>query len=233
MDATCNENNGSINLTVEGGTAPYDYDWNGAAGNVEDPIGLLSGDYDVIVTDVNGCTVSATITVDEPDALALNSIVSDALCEGQSSGSVDLSVSGGTGAGTYSYEWNDVNNQIIEDPIDLSAGSYTVLVTDDNGCTITTTVEVGEPTALSVVSSSQEATCGESNGSIDITVSGGTAPYSYDWNDPAPDVEDPTDLQAGSYDVVIMDANGCTLESTVSVSTPNALEASEEVVLTV
>ena len=225
-EASCNQANGGIDLTVSGGIAPYSFDWSGTASDIEDPQNLQSGDYDVVVTDANGCTTTASVTVTEPDALVISAIPSDALCNGDASGQIDLSVSGGTGTGTYTYLWDDGASQIIEDPIDLLAGTYTVIVTDGNGCTITQAAVIDEPQAIDASGTSLDALCNQSNGSIDLTVTGGTMPYTFDWSGAAADVEDPQGLQAGSYDVTITDNNGCTFTTSVAVNTPTQLAAS-------
>lgn len=220
-EATCNLDNGSIDLTVTGGTAPYTFDWGAGVDPVEDPQNLFAGSYDVIVTDANDCTATETVTVTTPTALAAAAVGTDASCFASASGSIDLTVSGGVAP--FTFEW-DNTPQDIEDPIDLPAGTYTVIVTDATDCTITATAIIGEPTEIEITGTSTDATCGSSNGTINLTVSGGTAPYTYTWNG-APPVEDPTDLIAGTYDVTVTDANDCTMASFVIVNTPNQLQA--------
>ena len=221
-EATCGEANGSIDITVTGGTMPYTYDWSGTLPDEEDPSAVFSGDYDVVVTDANGCTATTSVNVAEPDALAISSVPGDALCNNEPSGTINLTVTGGTTP--YDFQWDDANGQTIEDPVNLLAGNYTVLVTDASGCTISTSALIGEPTALQSSETTVVATCGESNGSIDLTVSGGTAPYTYDWSGVLDDVEDPQGVMSGTYNVTITDNNGCILESSATVSTPNNLE---------
>ncbi len=223
-EATCGEANGSIDLTVTGGTMPYTYDWNGTLPNEEDPAAVLSGNYDVIVTDANGCTASTSVNVSEPAALTISSTPSSALCNNETSGSIDLIVGGGTLP--YTYQWDDAGSQTIEDPISLLAGTYNVIVTDANGCTIEASATIDEPTALQANETTTIATCGESNGTIDLTVTGGTAPYTFDWSGTLPNEEDPQNVMSGTYNVTITDSNGCTLESSATVSTPNMLEGS-------
>src|SRR5262249_49477611 len=137
--------NGAINLTVNGGTSPYTYAWSNGA-TTQDISNLASGSYTVTVNDANGCINISTTIVDQPVA-ALNSTVSAVsavLCFGGTSGSIDLSVGGGTSP--YSYAWN--NGSTSQDLSNISSGSYSVTVTDANGCTTqTNAITVDQPSA--------------------------------------------------------------------------------------
>jgi hypothetical protein len=159
----------------------------------------------VTVTDANGCTANAAATVTEPAAaLAASAVATDVLCFGAATGTVDLTVTGGTGP--YSYLWS--NGATTEDLTGLVAGSYSVTVTDANGCTANAAATVTEPAQL-VATESHTPTClGTPDGAIDLTVAGGTAPYSYLWSNGAT-TEDLTGLVAGLYSVTVTDANGC------------------------
>ena len=185
-DVSCNGgSDGSVDLTVSGGTAPYSYSWNDPSNSItEDLSSLSAGTYSVTVTDANGCTETESVTISEPTSLSLSSTQLNVSCNGRSDGSIDLSVSGGTAP--YSYSWNDAGSSTTQDIVSLPAGTYTVTVTDDNSCTATETVTITEPTALSLSSTQVNVSCnGGSDGSIDLSVSGGTAPYTYSWDDAA------------------------------------------------
>ena len=128
---------GEIDLTVSGGVEPYSYTWSNGA-SVEDLTGLAAGTYDVTVTDQAGCVGTASIEVTEPaSAVAITSaIITPEDPYGSSNGSIDISVTGGTPG--YAYEWTDINGNVVstsQDPSGLSGGTYTVVVTDLNGCT--------------------------------------------------------------------------------------------------
>ncbi len=220
MEATCGEANGSISLTVTGGTMPYSFSWDSGSGD-QNPTGLTAGDHTVEVTDANGCVETLLVTVTTPNELTASATQVDVSCEGGSDGSIDLTVTGGTAP--FSYSWT--NGETVEDPQNLPAGQITGIVTDANGCEAAVQLELTEPPAMTVDGFSEEATCGEANGSIDITVSGGTAPYTYDW-DNAPDVEDPIGIVAGTYNVIVSDLNGCMADYQITVTTPNALTLS-------
>jgi len=138
----------------------------------------------VVVTDANGCTGTLNVTVNQPLApLALSEIHLNVACFGGSTGTVDLTVTGGTAP--YSYLWS--NGATTEDLGALLAGTYSVVVTDANGCTASLPVVVNQPaSALALSESHLNIACfGASTGTIDLTVSGGTAPYSYLWSNGA------------------------------------------------
>ena len=205
---------GSVNLTVTGGTAPYTYLWSNN-GTVEDPTGMAAGAYTVTVTDANGCTAQTSVTITQPQAgLALSTTQVNVLCFGNSTGSINLTVTGGTAP--YTYAWS--NNTTQEDPSNLAAGAYTVTVTDANGCTATTTVTITQPgSAVSVSATAQNILCLNGTGGVNSTPSGGVAPYTYSWTNNAT-TQNITNLQAGSYTVTVQDANGCTANATGTVA---------------
>ncbi|NDJ00142.1 hypothetical protein GWA97_13745, partial [Flavobacterium sp. LaA7.5] len=221
-NVSCNGgSNGAVDLTVTGGTAPYTFVWNNTA-TTEDLTGLSAGTYDVTVTDANGCTATASVTVTEPTILTAGGVATNVSCNGGNNGTVDLTVTGGTAP--YTYAWS--NTATTEDLTGLSAGTYDVTVTDANGCTATASVTVTEPTILTAGGVATNVSCnGGSNGTVDLTVTGGTAPYTYLWNNTAT-TEDITGLSAGTYEVTVTDANGCTATASVTVTEPVLLEVS-------
>ena len=141
---SCNGgSDGSIDLTVSGGTAPYTYSWNDAGSSTTQDINSLPiGTYTVTVTDDNGCTATETVTITEPTSLSLSSTQINVSCNGGSDGSIDLSVAGGTAP--YTYSWDDAGSSTTQDIGSLPIGTYTVTVTDDNSCTATETVTITE-----------------------------------------------------------------------------------------
>ena len=222
-DASCfGGNDGSIDLTVSGGTAPYTYTWSNGA-TTEDVSGLSAGSYTVTVTDVNACSVTVSnIIVGEPSQLTANCSPTDVSCNGGSDGAVDLTAAGGTPP--YTYAWN--NGSTMQDISGLAAGSYSVVVTDANGCTATCSATVNEPTPVAIQINPSNVSCnGGNDGAINITVSGGTPAYSYLWNNGAT-TEDLMNLSAGTYSVQVTDANGCTATtSSITINEPSALTA--------
>jgi SprB-like repeat protein len=219
---TCGGSNGSIDLSVAGGTAPYAYLWSDGP-TIEDRSGLSAGSYSVTVTDANGCTASTSVTITAPAGFTLSETHVNVSCFGGSNGSIDLSVAGGTAP--FMYLWSD--GPTSEDRSGLSAGSYSVTVTDANGCTASTSVTITQPAALTLSETHVNVSCfGGSNGSIDLSVAGGTAPFTYLWSD-GPTTEDRSGLSAGSYSVTVTDANGCTANTSVTISQPAELTLSE------
>lgn len=218
-NVTCNAgNDGEIDITASGGTTPYNYNWSNSS-TIEDLTGLAAGTYTVTVTDDNGCTVTGSYTVNEPTAITVSGIVTNADCNGNATGGVDISVSGGTPG--YTYSWS--NTATTQDISLVAAGTYTVTVQDNNACTVTSSYTVTEPNTLSITHSSNNVTCfGLSDGSIDITANGGTTPYGYLWNTSATS-QDLSGLAANTYTVTVSDNNGCTLSYSVVITQPTVL----------
>ena len=208
---------GSVNMTPTGGTAPYTYVWTGGS-TAQSAIGVPAGTYTVVVTDANGCTTTISATITQPQApLSLATTQVNVLCFGNSTGSIDLSPSGGTPG--YTYAWS--NNSTIQDPLNLIAGTYTVVVTDANGCIDTTGVIITQPqSGLSLSSTQVNVLCfGNNTGSINLTVTGGTGPYTYAWSNNTT-AQDPSNLIAGAYTVTVTDANGCTATLSITITQP-------------
>ncbi|MCF8451142.1 MAG: hypothetical protein K9G49_14810, partial [Taibaiella sp.] len=214
-------NNGTADLTVSGGTTPYTYVWSNGA-TTQDLSGLTAGTYSVVITDANGYTLNKSVTITQPTVLAASATNTNVSCNGGSNGSIDVTVTGGTTA--YSYTWS--NGATTQDISGLSAGTYSVLVTDANGCTATVTKTITHPTTLTASATTTNVNCnGGSNGTIDLTPAGGTTPYTYLWNGGVT-TQDRTGLAAGTYSVTVTDANGCTTTTSKTITQPAALTAS-------
>ncbi|MFN5459249.1 MAG: T9SS type A sorting domain-containing protein, partial [Bacteroidota bacterium] len=213
QSVTCNgQSNGSATVTPSGGTSPYTYLWTNGSTNASSG-SLSAGNYTVSVTDNNGCTISQSVSISQPNGLSISGNPTNPLCHGGSTGSIDISVSGGSLP--YSYMWTP-NNQTTEDISNLSAGSQTVQVTDANGCTQTSSFTLTAPSPITISASVTPATCGNNDGEIDITVLGGTLPYTYDWSNSS-NAEDQTSLVDGTYSVSVTDLNGCIENQTYTV----------------
>ena len=180
---------GEISLTVNGGTGPYTYNWtppSGAPAIPSTPIvsGLTSNIYFVEVSDVNGCSTDPNITtinvLGPQNNLAININVVDALCFGNNDGEAQAFPTGGTPP--YSYEWSD--GQTSQTATSLSAGSYTCIVTDANGCINSALAIVGEPNAIHVNLSTTGVSCfGLNDGSAVVNPTGGSGTgFSVEWN---------------------------------------------------
>lgn len=203
---------GSISSTLFGGTSPYAYSWN--TGSTSSAIsGLTSGSYDLTATDAKGCTVNVGTTIIEPTApLALVQNPTNVLCYGNTTGMVDLTISGGTSP--YQTSWNNANSLIFidttQDLSNLPAGLYTANVTDNHGCQAAISSTVIQPAApLQINGIVADANCfGINDGAIDATISGGTLPYIFNWSN-GDIAEDVANLLAGNYTINITDGNGC------------------------
>jgi hypothetical protein len=207
---------GSINVTVTGGTPPYSYLWNDGA-TTEDRTGLGAGTYTVTVTDANGCYKSKTFIITQPScSLSMTATTMNVTCYGGNNGSIDVTVTGAQGIVTYL--WND--GATTQDRTGLAAATYTVTATDAGYCIATITKTITQPTELGVTGITGNVTItGGHDGSINVTVTGGTPPYSYLWNDGAT-TEDRTGLGAGTYTVTVTDANGCYKSKTFIITQP-------------
>jgi PKD repeat protein len=219
--------NGSTNVTVSGGTAPYSYSWNTTPiQTTPNATGLGTGSYIVNITDANNCTTKTTATIYGPAALGATAAATNITCSGGTTGSATTSVSGGTAP--YTYSWNTSPVQLAATATGLAIGTYTVNVTDANNCTTSATTTVSGPAPLSNSTSTSNITCfGYNNGSATITTSGGKAPYTYSWNtNPAQTGTTATGLSAGKYVASVVDASGCSATAVVSIVSPAALSAS-------
>src|SRR5512133_1531938 len=229
VDVACfGQATGSATVTAAGGTPVYSYSWNTTPVQTgSTATGLSAGSYTVTVTDSKNCTTTATVTIGQPAALLTASISSqvDVACFGQATGSATVTAAGGTPV--YSYSWNTTPVQTGSTATGLSAGSYTVTVTDSKNCTTTATVTIGQPAALltASISSQVDVACfGQATGSATVTAAGGTPVYSYSWNTtPVQSGPTATGLSAGSYTVTVTDSKNCTTTATVTIGQPAAL----------
>ncbi len=222
-NVTCfGEATGSIDITVTGGVPPYTFLWSNGA-TTQDLNNIPAGTYSVTVSDSIGnlATLLDTI-IEQPDELIINTQnIDNVLCYGESTGAIDIAVTGGTPP--YTYSWN--NGATTEDLNNIPAGTYTVMVTDANGCSKTETEVIEEPnSALSLSYGVENVECnGDSSGFIDITVSGGTPPYTYSWSNGAT-TEDIDNIPSGTYTVIVTDANGCIVaQQGINVTEPDTL----------
>lgn len=226
VDASCNgAADGSVTLnTVTGGTAPYTYSWAPGGQTTQNITGVAAGSHTVTITDGAACSSNFSFTVNEPAAMTANSAITDVTCNGDTDGAIDLTVSNNQGAMTFLWT---PGGATTEDISGLSPGNYSVDVTDGNGCTATFAATVGEPGVLTGTTSTTSIQFGN-DGAINLTVTGGTPPYSYNWDSGFATTEDLTGLNvAGSYTCVITDANGCTTTVSATVDSELGIGANE------
>lgn len=238
IDVGCNGgNDGTATVTANGGTPPYNYLWDANAGSQTTDIttGLSQGTYSVVVTDSISCTVEVTVTIDEPATLALSLSGENPLCAGDNTGAASVSISGGTTA--YTIIWSDADNQSTNTATGLAAGTYTVSVTDANGCFISDNITLTEPAQPLVLSASgNPVDCyGDGDGSINVSASGGIPPYSYSLDNEYYNGSNLIiGMEAGTYTVYALDGNGCISEATAIVNEPQELllDAGPDITLT-
>jgi len=213
--------NGSINLTVNGGVTPYTFVWSNGA-TTEDLNLLIAGSYSVTVSDFNGSTATRTVTITQPTAIVTATTQTNVNCNGESTGSINLSVSGAIGP--YTFAWS--NGASTQNITSVNAGTYTVIVSDANGCTTTHSATITQPAPIDITSTSVNPSCnGNNNGSISLTTVGGTSPYTYAWSNSATS-EDITNLTVGNYIVTVNDANACSALISSTITEPTALMVS-------
>lgn len=217
----CNgDSTGTIEVTLTGGTAPFTYTWTPDLGNIEDPMNLPAGTYSLLVEDADGCTIGDSWEIIQPaTAFTVSAMVTNNDCKGDLTGSLALDVTGGTAPLTYTWIPNLGN---VEDPTNLSGGTYALTITDALGCTIEDSWEITEPAeVLSATGIKFDSPCaGANEGSIALDVTGGTGPYDFMWTPDLGNVEDPTNLGAGTYDLTVVDAQGCSEEASFTITEP-------------
>ncbi len=222
-DLTCfGENTGSISISGFGGTEPYQAVWQPGNLNGLTISNLAAGIYTPVISDADGCTAQGNpITLTQPNEISISETTTNVSCNGGSNGSISLSISGGTGT-NYSVTWsNGGTGSVLSN---IPAGSYTPTVTDANGCVkVGAAIIVGEPAApITSTPIINNASCfGECDGSISISIQGGTPGYTATWSTGATGTSI-SGLCAGNYSVTIQDANGCVFTDTYSVTQPAA-----------
>ncbi len=226
-NVSCNSgNDGSATATVAGGVTPYNFAWSTTPVQASPTASNLSAaTYQVVVTDANSCSASASVTISEPALLNVSiGQFADVSCFGANDGSATTVVTGGTGA--YNYTWNTNPVQTTSNATNLSGGTFDVMVTDGNNCTASVSVTISEPALLTVfINSTTDVSCfGGNNGSASVNVSGGISPYTYNWNTTPPQTSSSaTNLSAGNYSVLVTDNNSCPATVSATISEPPLL----------
>ncbi|MGP8214946.1 MAG: SBBP repeat-containing protein [Bacteroidia bacterium] len=216
VNSTCGNPTGSATAIVSNGTPPYTYFWTDASKKATDD-SLASGLYIVTVTDSNGCQASATANIVDATAPAISvTSLANVTCPGGSNGSITISVAGGTSP--YTYYWD--NGSLTQNISKLSAGPYQVEITDANGCRATQVITITQPPSFAMSVGTATASCGGSDGSATLTVSGGTGSYTYLWTPSGQTTYSASGLAAGSYSVMVIDSSGC--KDSISADVENA-----------
>ncbi len=222
-------NDGNLTANATGGSTPYQYAWEDAFGaplsNNATINNLTASTYFCTVTDNDGCQQSLTATITEPSILTIQATTSNIACNGSQSGQINTTVQGGVSP--YTYIWS--TGQTSANLSNLNAGIYTLTVTDNNDCSIVETYQITEPPVLSNTEIIVSVGCfGDTDGSIDVTPSGGTLPYSYVWSNSST-TQNVNNLSAGTYDLTITDGNNCSIQKSYIITEPTALNVNESI----
>ncbi|MEO6883730.1 MAG: SprB repeat-containing protein, partial [Bacteroidia bacterium] len=208
-------NNGSATVTASSGTNPYTYSWTGGQSTAT-ATGLAAGNYTVTVTDASGCTATVTTVITQPTKLDTTTNYVNELCNGGNNGAATINVTGGTGA--YTYIWTP-NVSSTGTATALAAGTYAVTVNDANGCSISKTFTINQPTTIVLTTTTTTAHCGQADGDASASATGGIGAYNYSWSNGITTANNANIINA-TYTVTVTDANGCTQTATAIV--PNS-----------
>jgi gliding motility-associated-like protein len=212
---------GSISVTANGGSGGYTYNWMPGGYTTSSISGLCANTYSLTLSDANGCTKTTTITLTQPSALTSSPTGTNITCFNQCDGTVNANAGGGTP--NYTYQWAPGACSAATCS-SLCTGNYTVTVTDFNGCTIQKNIILTEPAVLIIAPSGTDETCaGSCNGTVQATMSGGTAPFTYAWSPGGCTTSACSGLCAAIYSITVIDANNCITTSSVTVSLPSAI----------
>ena len=223
-NATACSNIGSASASASGGTTPYTYTWTSGS-TTTTATGLSAGNYTITVHDNNGCAGTASVTITAPAQLLANASVTANASGCASTGSATAAPGGGTSP--YTYSWT--SGSTIANATGLSAGNYTVTVTDNQGCSATGSVTITAPVQLAANASvTSNATGCASTGSATSAPSGGTSPYTYSWTSGST-IANATGLSAGNYTVTVTDNQGCSTTGSITITAPAQLAANASV----
>lgn len=219
---------GSATVNVNGGTTPYSFTWQPSPGatSTNTVNGLAAGNYTVTVTDAHSCpSATAAFVINQPPDITISITPTDVACYGGSDGAAMGNALGG--AGFFNFAWTDGTNTISNGSYvgNLSAGDYTLIVTDIQGCVKTASIDIGEPPPLSVlILNTQSVSCnGGNNGSVNVLGIGGVGGFTYQWNPGGFSTPNISNLQAGTYTVFVTDTNNCVKDTVITIIEPPAL----------
>jgi len=221
-----NDATGAVDFSPQGGVLPYDYLWNNSS-TTQDINTLTAGNYSILLTDANFCTITTPITLTEPmDTLGFEYSTIDVTCHGFANGEISLTATGGTPF--YFLQWN--TGGTVLNINDLTAGYYSFALTDNNGCTVSDSLEITQPDILLSNYAVTPVTCeGLSDGTIDISPTGGVTPYSFTWYNSdfslSAQVEDLVNFPFDTYQLELRDSFNCITEVYILLNEPEELVA--------
>jgi gliding motility-associated-like protein len=212
--SSCGLNNGGISVTATGGTIPYTYTWSPNIGNTANHSNLSPGNYSVTVTDANNCTQTETITINTSTSPSASVDYTDVKCFGDNNGSISVTLQSGNPP--YTYSWSPAigsGNQISN----LPAGTYSVSITDNSGCTLSETVTIQEPLPLSVTATGTHTSCDIPLGSLAANSTGGNGDITYTWQPGHLQGANQNNLAHGVYTVTATDKNDCNASASFTI----------------
>jgi gliding motility-associated-like protein len=214
-------NNGTASVSASGGAGGFTYSWAPSGGTTASVSNLTPGTHVVTITDANGCTKLDSVVVNEPPALVASIAATTPLCPGVPSATLQASATGGTP--NYAYVWN--NGTTSNTLSNLGIGTYSVSITDANGCTAQNSMTLTTPQAILIASpQTTNVTCfGAANGTAQFNVSGGSGNLSYAWTPAGGTNLQATGLGPGTFTLTVTDQNGCTATDQVNISQPTDL----------
>ena len=225
---------GAIEVTVSGGTLPYKYNWtttdgSGIIQSAQNQNGLTAGDYSLEITDKNSCIQTSNFILTEPEALKIvTTFKQDVFCFGEGTGAIEIEVSGGTPAEVspenfdYLYSWTGPNGYVssFKNINNVYSGDYTITITDNLNCVETKTIVITQSSEISINYTKTDVTCyGETDGAIDINITGGNPPYQISWSNLANGFSQ-SNLSADTYIATITDGNNCVKQASIEIIQP-------------
>ncbi len=228
-NCTCyGSNDGKAGVSATGGSGTYLYAWSTTVGNTGPSLSnLIAGSYTVTISDQtnSSCKLTDTLVVTQPISVLASLASSPATCFGDATGTVLVTAS--IGLSPYTYSWNTgstaITNSTSNQITNLAAGSYTVSISNSNGCKAIDSIKVTQPPALSTTTSAKNASCGNTYGKVIVSATGGTGSYSYSWTPMPSSTDSLTNLLPGSYTVVVLDANNCLKKDSATVLLNNSI----------
>jgi len=216
VHTACGTSIGSASVSAAGGTGILSYSWNPGGQASASVSNLAAGTYVCTITDANGCSHIQTASISNTNGPATTTSQVNVSCNGGKDGSAGASVTGGTAP----YEFNWSSGQSTQNATGLAAGTYTLIVKDASGCSDIKVIAVTQPAPILATVSTTQASCSQSDGSATVNLSGGTAPYLFNWSN-GQSIQNVSGLSAGNYSVVVTDVKGCSRTFPATVTNPN------------
>ena len=216
--------NAALMVEVNGGKGPFKYQWNNNSLAGEKPGNIGAGNYALTLTDATGTTRTAQINIQEPKKLEASISVQQPASTGNADGKAMAAISGGDGK--YSFKWD--NGETEKTATQLAPGKHTLTITDGRGCTVIADTEISEnilPLAATINQVAELDCYGDKKAALKVNVSGGKAPFKYQWNNATASGDSPNNLPAGDYQVTITDATGLTKTAAATINQPSQLAA--------